>query len=376
MQYTLSSYITTMLLGTILIALLYIVSNGKRWFNKANYKVLLLFTFLIVIRILIPIETPFTYSIYLTEYFPALIHGLSEPRFNIGSFQVSILSILIGIWVVGAALLLGKYLNKYYSFWRIIKNHSKKSVKDILNETEALPIKNIDIVSVIQTNKIHIPAVTGIIKPTILLPSGNYSQEELCYIFSHELQHFKNHDILWQVLLEIFNSIYWWNPLVYFLSNQISNFLELRVDANLTDNWDEMERLKYVECLIKVNKESLKYKEPKLLHSMSLVNANKSFLRKRADYILKPDRKYFQISAIAIVLVLFILSFSIVFEPSSITDEQAEGTFELSQDSYILQKSDGTYYLYMDGEEIGSIENPNTDDFKDMPRYRSESEVQ
>ncbi len=80
------------------------------------------------------------------------------------------------------------------------------------------------------------PAGMGLFKSYIFLPDYPYSKDELTWILKHELMHFKNKDILIKFLVLSVRIIYWFNPLVYVMSNKVNLDCELCCDESVIYN--------------------------------------------------------------------------------------------------------------------------------------------
>ena len=77
---------------------------------------------------------------------------------------------------------------------------------------------------------LDIPFGIGVFQKRIFLPDKEYSESELFYILKHEYTHFCNHDLVVKMLVNLFCCVFWWNPFVYLLQNDITEILELKCD--------------------------------------------------------------------------------------------------------------------------------------------------
>ena len=89
---------------------------------------------------------------------------------------------------------------------------------------------------------ISTPAVTGLFRPTLLLPHEGYDLNELRYILRHELCHLKRRDMLLKLVLLAANAMHWFNPVVYLMLRQADEDIELACDSAATDGLDRAER--------------------------------------------------------------------------------------------------------------------------------------
>ena len=97
---------------------------------------------------------------------------------------------------------------------------------------------------------ISTPAVTGLFRPTLLLPHEDYDLNELRYILRHELCHLKRRDMLLKLVLLAANAMHWFNPVVYLMLRQADEDIELACDSAATDGLDRAERAAYSRTLL------------------------------------------------------------------------------------------------------------------------------
>ncbi|CZR73956.1 Regulatory protein BlaR1 [Clostridioides difficile] len=143
------------------------------------------------------------------------------------------------------------------------------------------------------------PAGMGLFKSYIFLPDYPYSKDELAWILKHELMHFKNKDILIKFLVLSVKIIYWFNPLVYVMSNKVNLDCELCCDESVLADCSLKDKKEYALALIKSIKLSKNYNSKILTTEFSKTN-----LEKRLDSIVNSSFK----KGIFIALILCLLS--------------------------------------------------------------------
>ena len=97
---------------------------------------------------------------------------------------------------------------------------------------------------------ISTPAVTGLFRPTLLLPHEGYDLNDLRYILRHELCHLKRRDMLLKLVLLAANAMHWFDPVVYLMLRQADEDIELACDSAATDGLDRAERAAYSRTLL------------------------------------------------------------------------------------------------------------------------------
>jgi len=136
------------------------------------------------------------------------------------------LPILVYIWVIGAIiyfihLLFGlRYISQ-------LKKNSFEIIEDSIHEIfNTLKIKlNIEKpIALLESSYIDSPILIGYIKPVILLPIGIINQlsiNELEAILAHEIAHFKRNDYLMNIIQLIIESVFYFHPSIWWISNRI-----------------------------------------------------------------------------------------------------------------------------------------------------------
>lgn len=93
-------------------------------------------------------------------------------------------------------------------------------------------------VHVILTDRLIMPAVTGIIRPVLLLPLTivtGLGTDELAVVIAHELAHVRRYDLLVSLLQRIVEAALFFNPAIWWLSKQIDHEREACCDAIAAD---------------------------------------------------------------------------------------------------------------------------------------------
>ncbi|MGB7244326.1 MAG: M56 family metallopeptidase [Sulfitobacter sp.] len=98
----------------------------------------------------------------------------------------------------------------------------------------------------------------GLRQHYIIIPSGFLSQaDDLRIAIAHELQHTRQHDLLWEVVIEILRPLFFWNPAFGFWKRQVENLRELACDQQVLARRGIGVR-DYCDCLLRVCRNSLR----------------------------------------------------------------------------------------------------------------------
>lgn len=150
---------------------------------------------------------------------------------------------------------------------------------------------------------------------------------------SHEIAHYYNGDLILKLILSLFTAIYWWNPFIYLLQNQITKILEINVDEIASYKW------------------TLLYKSNSPFTISQRVNI-------MLDNILNPIKlSVFKTTALLFLsLSLFCFPIFISFEAWDIDPNVATEPFSIDeQNSFYINNNDGTFDLYIDNKYIITV---------------------
>ena len=91
------------------------------------------------------------------------------------------------------------------------------------------------------SDKVKTPAVYGIIKPKIILPT-EYDANKLNFILMHEKAHIKRKDNFIRLLALIVVCFHWFNPFAWLMLKLLYSDIELACDESVLSKCDEAER--------------------------------------------------------------------------------------------------------------------------------------
>ena len=132
----------------------------------------------------------------------------------------------IGFWIIGVSFFTIKTLGGLWYIQRLKVNGISAVEPFVIQKFKELKdqmgiSKN---VRLLQSNIINIPIVIGHIKPIILMPIGlctGLTIDEVEAILAHELSHIRRHDFLINIIQSIIEAVFFYNPIIWWLSNQI-----------------------------------------------------------------------------------------------------------------------------------------------------------
>ena len=165
---------------------------------------------------------------------------------------IPVTALLFGGYLAGAAAFLLYQGGCYVHFRRTVRRWKR----DVARADYAAMLSDtardlgVSAPEMIVCEAISTPAVTGLLRPRLLLPHERYDVQELRYILRHELCHLKRRDMLFKLVLLAANAMHWFNPVVYLMLRQADEDIELACDSAATDGLERAERAAYSRTLL------------------------------------------------------------------------------------------------------------------------------
>lgn len=277
--------------------------------------------------------------------------------------DITIAKMLYLIWVLGFLFFLLRYIFKYHLFVRKFRFIPKVNDKHILAIVESIKEQyNFGFgINIISNKLINSPSEFGLLNKTILIDIDRYNDEELYYIFLHEMIHFYNRTNWIKLIMNIIVSIFWWDPVIYLLRDHIDNLLEVYVDKFISKTTGA--NIEYLQCIASVLRKSEKVAFNN--HFVKPMAAN--FLLKRAKLLTINIRNSKLIGgSVLIILVLYLfISGVYVIQPAYEPPEEDLVVPDLNSSNSYIVKEDDIYVLYYEG--IPFLKNIDPNVLPDIP---------
>ncbi len=163
---------------------------------------------------------------------------------------ISIMSLVTYVWLGGAVLfIMYNFINYWFFIARIKKNGKATEIKLVETAMNELKVKKKP--RIILCDKISSPMLIGFISPVIILPTIDYTENELNVILKHELTHYKKRDLWYKLLMIVANGVHWFNPFVYIMVQQANRDLEFSCDDAVVENEGMEFRKEYSRTILK-----------------------------------------------------------------------------------------------------------------------------
>lgn len=374
--------LTTVLTSFILYLIVsFLFINSKR-ILIVGYRTVVYICLLSILRLVLSIEFSFSVHINLNTFFSSVIFFFRQHHTFFHFFKISLWDIIVIIWGVGIIIHLYKYWNQYQKDKWFIYNiginvsHMEKYSSILNSVCNRYHLDNV--FQIYEILGISSPMIFSMHKPIILLPIENeYSVEELTFIFRHEVGHFRNHHLLYQLFIQLFFTIYWWNPFNKHIEKRLNILLETSIDHSFLSS--KQETSEYLTCLLKVKKSALTLNTshiPKSL-TLSMSNFQETSLEKRFQ-LLTNSHKHNKLLSFALCIGctgIFIFSYYFTLKGDALPTELAsdECFILTSNNAYAIRNDNGSFDIYLYGEYLETTN--SLEEYGTFPIYDSKEEL-
>ncbi|HDR4453675.1 M56 family metallopeptidase [Bacillus sp. FSL K6-1338] len=162
------------------------------------------------------------------------------------------------------------------------------------------------------SGKVSSPTVLGFIKPKLLLSTVHMKildEQQLRYIFHHELAHIKRRDVGVNWLMHGLLILNWFNPILWYAYSCMREDQELACDALALTYIDSEEQIAYGHTIISLLEHYSSYYQ---VPSMANFSKNKRMLKRRILMIKKFKKNSYRWSALGAVAVIAVSSVSLL----------------------------------------------------------------
>lgn len=272
----------------------------------------------VAIRILIPINFNISHpvevkSIYQEQKYP--VYEMSGayviPQENGSEItiipqdnSINPMLFIFGAWIIIGCSLIGYSFITYFNFLRKVKSlrFHDNQIQSYLNDIVIQ--EGYQQIEIYVVDELDSPMLVGLFHPMILIPNIELDDEALYMVLKHELIHYKRKDILAKWLLMLCRSIYWFNPLLWYMNKRACNDMEISCDEMLLNDTTIEYRKKYGEVMLSMIKRKSINNQSSLITEFS---TRRSGLNERFNKLFditnkKSDSKIFIISLLTILL--------------------------------------------------------------------------
>ncbi|MFR8672733.1 MAG: M56 family metallopeptidase [Christensenellales bacterium] len=351
MSISLGPFLTCFVTILILTVYAYVMMKRSNDFFRGTVKIIFAIIAVIMLRMMVPVNFPFTRTIYSSK----LLIGLGNIVYaNVyGDREILVSDLLLWLWIGVAVILLIRYFYKRVKVRRILEQYvikdtdTKEYYESFLNDTKIRSIK----IAVIPGERQA--AIFGVIRPIMILPDAVLEEKTVAHMIRHEIKHYANYDLWLKFFVDLLVVIHWWNPIVYMMRKELSLAFELSNDYMVTKDMSELGKIEYAETLV----QAAKLMSNQQAYDLNLTGGE--CLETRIKMLLKEKTtegmRSRLLAAANLLFVFLIMIISLVFVPEVFykesvhyDSEEFEGSFEITPGNAYYLKTENGYELYVD----------------------------
>lgn len=357
MSVSLGPFMTCFVTILILTGYVHFIMKRNSALFRGTVKIVFGVIAVIMLRMMAPINFPFTKTIYSSK----LLIGLGNIVYaNVyGDREILVSDLLLWLWISVAVILLLRYFYKRLKVRRCLEQYIMKDIetKEYYESfLKRAKIKNVRIAIIPEGRQ---SAIFGVIRPIIILPDTVLEEKTVAYMIQHEIKHYANYDLWLKFLVDLLVVIHWWNPVVYIMRKELSLAFELSNDYMVTKDMSELGKIEYAETLV----QAAKLMSNQQAYDLNLTGGE--CLETRIKMLLKEKTtgkmRSRLLAAANLLFVFLIMIISLVFVPEvsykesmHYDSEEFDGAFDITpENAYYLKTKDG-YELYTDGVYRGT----------------------
>lgn len=242
------------------------------------------------------------------------------------------------IWFIVFLVLLAHKITSYNNFLRFVKVGRIRVTNPIHINIVNQVYKNMGIRNTIplyENPLIASPMLVGMFRSFILIPNTNIGEIELYQTIAHEILHYRRLDSIYKWIAQIVVCIHWFNPIVYFVYNDICRQCELSCDEMLIRNMDADEKRQYGTTLISSIRREASFNDN--IAPLSL-NEDAKLLKERLGAIMNYKRISKPMLTTTIILTIAIF-FSAIAAGAYVIKEENLLTNQFAKNSEIPEKT-------------------------------------
>jgi HEAT repeat protein/beta-lactamase regulating signal transducer with metallopeptidase domain len=243
-------------------------------------------------------------------------------------FSPSPLKIVMTIWALGAAIVLGRMLLGLIAVQWMSRRTAVVTEAPWLDEARSLAA-SLDLrgVRYLRNNAQSMPMAWGVFRSSVLMPADadGWPIERLRIVLLHELAHVKRHDCFTHLVAQLACAAYWFNPLVWMAARRVRTERERACDdlvlASGTRGSD------YADQLLDIARVMRAGRFPAVLAGATLAMAHRSQLEGRLMAILDPKVQRRGLTRVGVLAAVGLFAILIVpvaaVQPWTLTSEPA-----------------------------------------------------
>ena len=351
-HFSFSSVLMTILMSNLMLVIIARCFRNENVMAGIGYKLMAVFCAVTLVRLLLPLELPFTKTFALPRVLSNIATAFQHSYGTFLGIRLSLWTAFCIIWIVGAIVFWAIYIHEH----SVLRYYVRTYGKDVTNEEpfvsmleELCSEKQRQKIRILKTLGVESPMILGLCRPKILLPANvNVSNDDTLFAIKHEIYHYAHHDLWIKTATKCLTVAYWWNPYCHQLNKRISTLMEMRIDDNIMKK-DPLEATKYVLSLHH-HVTNMNHEAKEDDHSASLCSRERSSFYQRLCMMHHQSEKRNYLTCVGMLILMvgiYIGSYLVILEASTY-EFNIEGYHFTTKGNnvYAIENEDGSYSVY------------------------------
>lgn len=237
--------------------------------------------------------------------------------------------LLWAVWGTGAGVVLAVRAVSYARFSKKIRRTARPASQSAQAVYQTLTAPYRRAPKLVCSPAAATPMLMGLIRPILVLPCRTVEEQALRALLSHELTHWRRHDVAVKWFAVTATVVHWFNPVSWWLLGRLDRACELACDERVCRGWDQKRRAWYGQLLLEFCA---------IPHAgFAACLSQKQCLKERLIHIMDHKRKPFA-GVLAAVACVAVLCTSVALGAYAAPEEmQADASARLEQGETVLQ---------------------------------------
>ena len=357
------SFFTAAAFGSIALAAVIALRSRTKFLEKYGVSSLLLLSGLVLVRMILPLDSPYAYIVRSWSILPAV-----QDFFRAFPW---IWRLLMIVWGAGIVFVIIRDLYEILYAYRICRSYITVDDRRIQRLAKSLSVR----CPVLVSPDVSTPFVSGLFLHKIYFPTLEMPDKKIKMLLQHEAQHVRSHDSQIKLLFGLLSAVLWWNPIIYKFRREIDVILEIRCDTKVTRHMDNADREAYKNLLVDMAKHLV---NQQTAAAWSAAVGSTNTLKQRIE-VLNAKPRPTHIAVKCCLAALFLASYLVIFHPAGNPPPEEAGSFTtvsptgireefldksgITCDNSFIFTFDEKYYLIVNGKvrktlSLSKIDNP------------------
>lgn len=346
-----STVLMTILISNLMLAIIAICFRNDKLMVGIGYKLMAVFCIVILARLLLPLELPFTKTLVYPKILSTVMTFFIHPWGSFLGIKLCLWTAFCIVWLVKAIVLWVRYFREHKTLRYFVTAYGTNVTEEEPYASmlrELCSEKQRQRVRIMTSSDVSSPLILGLRRPIILLPANvNVSSDDTYFAIKHEIYHYVHHDLWIKAFAKCLTIVYWWNPFCRQLNKRISTLMEMRIDEAIMQK-DPDEAIRYVTSLhnhaINMDREMRDDDD-----SASLCPKERSSLHQRIQLMSHlGEKKNILMCAGMLILILgiYIGSYLVILAPCSSGYYLKEYHYTTKDSVYAIEVEEDVYDIY------------------------------